>query len=58
MMDEGVGRLPVVSRARPGQVVGILTRSDLLAGHRQRLANARTRERGLGTARPPSPRTA
>ncbi|WP_375744086.1 chloride channel protein [Corallococcus interemptor] len=58
MMDEGVGRLPVVSRARPQHVVGILTRSDLLAGHRQRLANARTRERGLGSARPPSPRTA
>ncbi|RUO94405.1 chloride channel protein [Corallococcus sp. AB018] len=58
MMDEGVGRLPVVSRAQPQQVVGILTRSDLLAGHRQRLANERTRERGLGPTRPPAPRPA
>ncbi|MFP2900877.1 CBS domain-containing protein [Corallococcus sp. 4LFB] len=58
MMDEGVGRLPVVSRARPEHVVGILTRSDLLGGHRQRLTNARTRERGIGGARPASPRPA
>ncbi|RKH37015.1 chloride channel protein, partial [Corallococcus llansteffanensis] len=58
MMDEGVGRLPVISRAQPPRLVGILTRSDLLAGHRQRLENARQRERGLSTARPPTPRPA
>ncbi|MCY1032490.1 chloride channel protein [Corallococcus sp. BB11-1] len=52
MTDEGVGRLPVVRREQPLRVVGILTRSDLLAGHRQRLSNARTRERGLGAPRP------
>ncbi|HVH05606.1 MAG TPA: CBS domain-containing protein, partial [Myxococcota bacterium] len=31
-----VGRLPVVSR--DGKVVGMLTRSDLVAAHRRRLA--------------------
>jgi chloride channel protein, CIC family len=52
MLEEGVGRLPVVSREAPSRVVGILTRSDLLAGHRQRLENARRREQGLRGARP------
>jgi CBS domain-containing protein len=37
MVKEGVGRLPVVSRAEPGKVVGILTRSDLLSAHAGRL---------------------
>jgi predicted transcriptional regulator len=37
MVKEGVGRLPVVSRAEPGKVVGILTRSDLLSAHGRRL---------------------
>ncbi|MCY1041502.1 chloride channel protein [Corallococcus sp. bb12-1] len=54
MMDEGVGRLPVMARDRPGHLVGILTRSDLLAGHRQRRENAHRRERGLGAPRPPA----
>jgi len=37
MVREGVGRLPVVSRDEPRKVMGMLTRSDLLAAHRQRL---------------------
>lgn len=37
MVQEGVGRLPVVERGGPGQVVGIITRSDLLAAHAPRL---------------------
>jgi len=37
MVSQGVGRLPVVSRAAPTQVIGILTRSDLLAAHARRL---------------------
>jgi hypothetical protein len=32
-----VGRLPVVTRADPTRVVGIVTRSDLLAAHGRRL---------------------
>jgi CBS domain-containing protein len=37
MVREGVGRLPVVSRDQPRKVIGMLTRSDLLAAHRTRL---------------------
>lgn len=37
MVKEGVGRLPVVTRAQPALVVGILTRSDLLSAHADRL---------------------
>ncbi len=37
MVREGVGRMPVVSREDPRKVVGILTRSDLLAAHAKRL---------------------
>ncbi|HLK11985.1 MAG TPA: chloride channel protein [Candidatus Binatia bacterium] len=48
MAVEGVGRLPVVDRDAPGQVVGMLTRSDLLAAHRRRLDGARRATRGLG----------
>ena len=41
MVDHDVGRLPVVSRREPWRVVGIVTRSDLLAAHRTRLAARR-----------------
>ncbi|MEP6733463.1 MAG: chloride channel protein [bacterium] len=41
MVTQGVGRLPVVERADPRRVVGILTRSDLLAAHAPRLAASR-----------------
>ncbi|MGE3274443.1 MAG: chloride channel protein [Vicinamibacterales bacterium] len=37
MVREGVGRLPVVDRASPDTVAGILTRSDLLRAHAPRL---------------------
>ena len=37
MVQEGVGRLPVVSRSNPRKPIGILTRSDLLAAHQRRL---------------------
>ena len=39
MVRENVGRLPVVDRADPTRVVGILTRSDLLSAHEARLAS-------------------
>ncbi len=47
MVTEGVGRLPVVERASPRRVVGILSRSDILAAHAPRLAAGRR-----ATARP------
>jgi CBS domain-containing protein len=37
MVREEVGRLPVVSRAHPRKVTGMLTRSDLLSAHKRRL---------------------
>lgn len=40
MAAADVGRLPVVSH-ESGALVGILTRSDLISAHRQRLADAR-----------------
>ena len=47
MVGCGVGRLPVVSRAEPTTVVGIISRSDLLSAHRHRLDAA------LVTEQPP-----
>jgi H+/Cl- antiporter ClcA/predicted transcriptional regulator len=37
MVKERVGRLPVVTRAEPTKVIGILSRSDLLSAHARRL---------------------
>ncbi|HKO47431.1 MAG TPA: CBS domain-containing protein, partial [Polyangiaceae bacterium] len=37
MVSHGVGRLPVVSRSAQQRVIGMLTRSDLLAAHARRL---------------------
>jgi CIC family chloride channel protein len=48
MVRENVGRLPVVRRDAPGQVVGILTRSDVLGAHRVRLDE---QERGTSRLR-------
>jgi len=38
MVREKVGRLAVVSRENPSRLIGIITRSDLLHAHAQRLA--------------------
>jgi len=47
MVLEKIGRLPVVTRAAPHRLVGILTRSDLLEAHAPRLENARDAEQSL-----------
>jgi chloride channel protein, CIC family len=44
MVHEQVGRLPVVTRAAPTTLVGIISRSDLLSAHRHRLAAAMVTE--------------
>ena len=44
MIREKVGRLPVVSRAAPRRLVGIISRSDLLDAHRGRLDAAMVTE--------------
>ena len=41
MIREGVGRLVVVERSAPRRPVGILTRSDLLGAHEERVAGQR-----------------
>ena len=46
MVTEGVGRLPVVERAHPTKVIGMLTRSDLLEAHARRLDMQRRRQSG------------
>ena len=54
MVQEEVGRLPVVSRAAPHKPIGMLTRSDLLAAHRRRLEETHVAEQSLSwrTLRP------
>ena len=47
MVREDVGRLPVVERSDPRHVIGILTRSDLLAAHHRSLDEESTLERTL-----------
>jgi H+/Cl- antiporter ClcA len=37
MVNHDVGRLPVIERAHPGRLVGMITRSDLLSAQRRRL---------------------
>jgi chloride channel protein, CIC family len=44
MAREGVGLLPVVSRADPGRVVGIVTRADVVAAHARRIDAERRSE--------------
>jgi H+/Cl- antiporter ClcA/CBS domain-containing protein len=46
MVVHHVGRLPVVDRDEPRKVVGIITRSDLLAAHAPRIEEARIRVTG------------
>jgi CIC family chloride channel protein len=42
MVNEGVGRLPVIEREAPHRLIGIISRSDLLTAHAPRL-NAASR---------------
>jgi H+/Cl- antiporter ClcA/CBS domain-containing protein len=45
MVVKHVGRLPVVRREEPRRVIGIISRSDLLAAHAPRLREARDAKR-------------
>ncbi len=47
MVQEGVGRLPVVTREEPRKPIGMITRSDLLSAHRQRLEETHVAEQSL-----------
>jgi CBS domain-containing protein len=46
MLKRGIGRLPVVTRADPGKVVGYLGRSDILAARVKLQEEEELRERG------------
>jgi CBS domain-containing protein len=52
MVRMGVGRLPVVTRDAPGIVIGIISRSDLLSAHEDRLDAAQVSEQSLPLAAP------
>jgi H+/Cl- antiporter ClcA/CBS domain-containing protein len=59
MVAEGVGRLCVVSRGKPDELLGIISRSDLLNAHARRLERARRARRVLRRKRRgPEQRTA
>jgi CBS domain-containing protein len=51
MVREHVGRLPVVNRKAPRVVIGMITRSDLLAAHAPRIRAATERSRRRSLAR-------
>ena len=51
MVHEGVGRLPVVTRAKPRVAIGMISRSDLLAAHRARLDDSNIAEQSLTLGR-------
>jgi chloride channel protein, CIC family len=55
MAREKVGRLPVVSREEPDRVIGMITRSDLIAAHGRRLDGERLREPHFRFGRRPAP---
>jgi H+/Cl- antiporter ClcA/CBS domain-containing protein len=44
MVNHDIGRLPIVGRDRPGKVVGIITRSDILSVYRHELNETRREE--------------
>jgi predicted transcriptional regulator len=50
MVEANVGRLIVVANENFTQMIGIVTRGDLLAAHTQRLKEARKVERHLSTS--------
>jgi H+/Cl- antiporter ClcA/predicted transcriptional regulator len=51
MIEENVGRVAVVDQRVPRQVVGMLTRGDLLIAHKHRLREVREMRRGIRLAR-------
>jgi CBS domain-containing protein len=56
LVNHDVGRLPVVPRDRRGTVVGIITRSNILAAYRRRLDEARLSDPHIRFSRRPQNR--
>jgi chloride channel protein, CIC family len=46
MVQRDIGRLPVVSRDNPGQIVGYLSRGNILSAHLKQLADESEVEAG------------
>jgi CIC family chloride channel protein len=44
MVTEAVGRLPVVARDEPDRVIGMITRTDVVAAHARRLDHEKMRD--------------
>jgi CBS domain-containing protein len=57
MVRAGVGRLPVITRETPPKLVGIVSRSDLLSAHEDRLEAANVPEQSLPLSAPWSRRS-
>jgi hypothetical protein len=51
MAQAGVGRLPVVSSENPNQMIGLVTRSDLLKGRARYVEEEAKGERFIGAGR-------
>jgi H+/Cl- antiporter ClcA len=47
MVNHDIGRLPVIDRQNPSRVIGMLTRSDVLAAHRVRIRDTNEVKRTL-----------
>jgi CBS domain-containing protein len=47
MVNHDIGRLPVMSRAEPSKLVGIITRADVLRAHRRRLDETQRPQRSI-----------
>jgi CBS domain-containing protein len=56
MVNHGIGRLPVVSRTVPHEVLGMITRSDILSVYRRRMDEARTELPAIRLRAPRFPR--
>ncbi len=57
MVSHGIGRLPVVSRQRPHQLVGIITRSDVLSVFQKRVREAELQNSIIKITKQPSRKT-
>lgn len=56
MVNHGIGRLPVVPRDRPGEVTGIITRSDILSVFQQRVRESQAQAPTIRVSFPKAPR--
>ena len=47
MVNHEIGRLPVVRRSNPQELIGIVTRSDVLSAFRHRMKDSETQKPNL-----------